>query len=372
LHAHPELSFHEFETAKYIAQELKEHGISLKEGVAGTGIVAEIQGKDPGSAMVALRADMDALPIKELNETAYCSTVPGVMHACGHDVHSACLLGAAKIIQQRKDEFSGTVRLLFQPGEEKLPGGASLMIKDGALENPRPQSIIGQHVYPELPAGKVGFKVGPYMASADELYITVKGVGGHAAIPQKNVDAVLISAQIIIALQQLVSRNADPTIPSVLSIGKVTAEGATNVIPPEVKMEGTFRTFNEEWREIAHSKMVKLATGIAESMGGTCEFEVRKGYPFLVNDEKTTIAARSAAEDFLGSENVVDLDMRMTAEDFAYYSQIIPSCFYRLGTSSANGEHKYGVHHPKFDIDEKALITGTGLMAWLAISGLRS
>lgn len=370
LHAHPELSFKEFETSKFIAQELKKHGINFRDGVAGTGIVAEIEGNDPGSKMVALRGDMDALPIVEQNDTPYVSKVPGVMHACGHDVHSTCVLGAAKVLQANRDKFTGTVRMLFQPGEEKLPGGASLMIKDGALHDPTPHHIIGQHVFPELPAGKVGFKSGPYMASADELYITVKGVGGHAALPHKNVDAVLISAHIITALQSLVSRNANPTVPSVLSIGKVIAEGATNVIPPEVKMEGTFRTFDEEWREQAHKQMVKIASGIAESMGGICEFEVRKGYPFLVNDENTTREAKAAAIEFLGPENVVDLEMRMTAEDFAYYSQVIPACFYRLGTAGPGDLHKFGVHHPRFDIDEKALITGTGLMAWLAVSGL--
>lgn len=370
LHANPELSFAEYETSAYIAQQLKKMGISFKDGVAGTGIVAHIEGKDPGAKLVALRADMDALPIVEQNDVPYRSKNDGIMHACGHDVHSACLLGAAHLLNAHREFFSGTVRLIFQPGEEKLPGGASLMIKEGVLENPCPKHMFGQHVYPELPAGKVGFRPGAYMASADELYITVKGKGGHAALPHKNVDPVLIASHIIIALQQLVSRMSKATTPTVLSIGKVIAKGATNVIPSEVKMEGTFRTFNEEWRDEAHKKMVKLAVEMAKSMGGDCEFDLRKGYPFLVNDEKTTKMAQKAATELLGQQNVVDLEMRMTAEDFAYYSQEVPSCFYRLGTSGKDGSHQYGVHHPKFDIDEHAMSTGSSLMAWLAICSM--
>jgi amidohydrolase len=289
------------------------------------------------------------------------------MHACGHDVHSSSLLGVAAVLSELKEEFEGTVKLIFQPGEEKLPGGASLMIKQGALENPKPTSILGQHVYPDLPVGKVGFRPGMYMASCDELYLTIKGKGGHAALPHKFTDTVLIACEIISSLQQIVSRHAKPDVPSVLSFGKINSTGgATNIIPDEVKIEGTFRTMNEEWREVAHQKMVSLAQGIAQSMGGTCEFEVRKGYPFLKNDEKTTQTAKRAAIEFLGTENVIDLDLRMTGEDFSYYTQSMDGCFYRLGTGQSSG-----LHTSTFNVDEDSLEVGVGLMSWIAINLLK-
>ncbi|MNE27548.1 N-acyl-L-amino acid amidohydrolase [compost metagenome] len=310
---------------------------------------------------------MDALPIIEANDVEYKSKNEGVMHACGHDVHSASLLGTAKILSSLKSEFGGTVKLIFQPGEELLPGGASIMIKEGVLENPKPNGIIGQHVMPLIDAGKVGFRSGQYMASTDELYITVKGKGGHGAQPHMNIDPVLISAHIIVALQQVVSRIADPRLPSVLSIGKINANGATNVIPNEVKMEGTFRTLDEKWRKEAHVRMKKIAEGIAESMGGSCEFTIANGYPFLVNEEVITAAARKSAEEYLGKENVEDLDIWMAAEDFAYYSQVTNACFYRLGTRNEERGITSSVHTPTFDIDEKALETSTGLMAYIAV-----
>jgi amidohydrolase len=313
---------------------------------------------------------MDALPIKELNNVAYKSKNEGVMHACGHDVHTSCLLGAAQILFSLRNEFEGTIKLIFQPGEEKLPGGASMMINEGVLKNPDATAIIGQHVMPLIPVGKVGFKSGLYMASTDELYVKVIGKGGHGAMPQLNIDPVVIAAQIIISLQQIVSRMSSPIIPSVLSFGKVIANGATNVIPNEVIMEGTFRTLDEKWRLEAHDKMVKMATMIAESMGGKCEFEVRKGYPFLYNDETLTAKAKQHAIEFLGHENVIDLDIWMAAEDFAYYSQIIPACFYRLGTRNEEKGIVSSVHTPTFDIDENALEIGSGLMAYLAICEL--
>jgi amidohydrolase len=370
LHSHPELSFEEFNTAAFIVEKLKEFNIPYTSGVAGTGVVALIEGKNPTKKVIALRADMDALPIFEANDVEYKSQNPGVMHACGHDVHTSSLLGTAKILSTLKGDFEGTVKLIFQPGEEKFPGGASLMIKEGVLENPVPAGILGQHVMPFIDAGKVGFRKGMYMASADELHVTVKGKGGHAAMPYLNVDPVLISAHIIVALQQIVSRAANPNIPTVLSFGKVIANGATNVIPDKVQLEGTFRTMNEKWREIAHEKMIKMATSIAESMGGTCEFTIFKGYPFLVNEEKITDAARLHAEAYLGKENVVDLDIWMAAEDFAFYSQKTDACFYRLGVRNEAKGIISSVHTPTFDIDEKALETGMGLMAWLAIKAL--
>src|SRR5690606_24713036 len=297
--------------------------------------------------------DMDALPITEANDVPYKSTNPGVMHACGHDVHTSSLLGTAEILMLLKTEFGGTVKLMFQPAEEKLPSGASLMIKEGALENPKPSAVLGQHVMPLIEAGKVGIRSGKYMASSDELYITIKGKGGHGAQPQENIDPVVIMAHTIIALQQIVSRNADPRIPTVLSFGKVIAEGATNVIPNEVVIHGTFRTLDENWRNSAHEKMKKMAESIAEGMGGSCDFNIVRGYPFLVNEEKLTEKVRQNLIDYLGKENVIDLDIWMAAEDFAYYSQVSDACFYRLGTGNKERGITSSVHTPTFDIDER-------------------
>ncbi|MFN5026254.1 MAG: M20 family metallopeptidase [Bacteroidota bacterium] len=367
IHAHPELSFQEVNTQAYVIEQLKKAGITQIEPIANTGVLAIIKGNNPDSRIIALRGDMDALPITELNEVDYKSVNSGVMHACGHDVHTSCLLGAAKILHDLKHEWEGTIKLLFQPGEEKLPGGASLMIADGALKNPVPQCIYGQHVMPLLPVGTVGFRSGLYMASTDELYVKIIGKGGHGAMPHLNIDPVSIAAQIIVALQQIVSRKANPIIPSVLSFGKVIAEGATNVIPNEVYMEGTFRTLNEEWRTQAHQALVNTATSIAEGMGARCEFEIRKGYPFLKNDVQLTAHAKEAAIEYLGKDNVVDLDMWMAAEDFAYYSQEMPACFYRLGTRNEAKGITSSVHTPTFDIDEDALCIGAGLMAWIAV-----
>ncbi|MEX2568315.1 MAG: M20 family metallopeptidase [Cyclobacteriaceae bacterium] len=372
LHAHPELSFHEVNTVAFVEEKLRSFGIEHIERKAETGLVALIEGKNPKSRIIALRADMDALPILEKNKVDYKSQNPGVMHACGHDVHTSSLLGTSKILQEVKGEFEGTVKLIFQPGEEKVPGGASMMIKDKALVNPRPSAILGQHVMPLIPAGKVGFRKGMYMASADELYLTVKGKGGHGAMPETLVDPVLISSHILVALQQIVSRNANPKIPSVLSFGKIVANGATNVIPNEVFIEGTFRTLDEAWRKQARVLMVKMAKGIAEGMGGSVDFEVRKGYPFLKNDPALTERAINAAKAYLGEENVLDLDIWMASEDFSYYTQEIDGCFYRLGTRNEEKGITSGVHTPTFDIDEEALGLSTGLMAWLAIEELKN
>jgi amidohydrolase len=369
LHAHPELSFQEYQTVAFVAAKLDELGIAYKP-MATTGLVALITGDKPSDQVVALRADMDALPIQETNEVAYKSTNAGVMHACGHDAHTASLLGTAAILQQLKAEFGGTIKLIFQPAEELLPGGAKQMIQEGVLENPKPHAVLGQHVMPFIETGKVGFRSGKYMASTDELYVTVKGKGGHAAQPQQNIDPVMITAQILVSLQQIVSRTANPNIPSVLSFGKVQANGATNVIPNEVKLEGTFRTMDEAWRAEAHIRMKKMAEGIAESMGGSCEFEIKKGYPFLVNEEKLTAQAKQYAQDYLGKENVLDLDIWMAAEDFAYYSQVADACFYRLGTRNEAKGITSSVHTPTFDIDENAFAISTGLMAYIALKRL--
>ncbi len=372
LHSHPELSFKEFQTAAFVAEKLKAIGITEIESKATTGWSALIKGKNPEKKVVALRADMDALPISEANEVPYKSQNPGVMHACGHDAHTASLLGAAKILHEVRDQFEGTIKLIFQPGEEIIPGGASLMIKDKVLENPRPQYILGQHVMPMIPAGKVGFRSGLYMASADELYLTIKGKGGHGAMPETFIDPVLISAHLLVALQQIVSRVANPKIPSVLSFGRVEALGATNIIPNEVKIQGTFRTLDEAWRAKAHEKMRQIAEGIVEGMGGQLDFEIRKGYPFLKNNPELTARSVAAAQTYLGAENVLDLDIWMAAEDFAYFSQEIDGCFYRLGTRNEARGITSGVHTSTFDIEEEALEIGAGLMAWLAVSELAS
>jgi amidohydrolase len=370
LHMHPELSFHEYKTAAYVSEFLKKTGISCSGGIAGTGVVGIIEGTNPGKKVVALRADMDALPIHELGSAPYKSQNPGVMHACGHDAHTASLLGAATILNRLRDQFEGTVKLIFQPAEEKLPGGASMMIQEGVLKNPTPDCIFGQHVMPHIPAGKVGFRSGTYMASTDELYLKVIGKGGHGAMPHMNIDPVLISSHLIIALQQVVSRNANPTVPSVLSFGKVIADGATNVIPDYVLIEGTFRTLSESWRSSAHDRMTTLAHQLVESMGGRLEFEIRKGYPVLVNDSELTGKARTRAVEYLGPENVTDLDIWMAAEDFAYYTHETKACFYRLGTRNESKGITSSVHTPTFDIEEDALQIGCGLMAWLTICEL--
>ncbi|HEV7351482.1 M20 family metallopeptidase [Telluribacter sp.] len=370
LHKNPELSFNEHKTARFVADQLKALGLQPQEGVAGTGVVALIEGRNPSSRVVGLRADMDALPIHEANEVPYKSQVPGVMHACGHDVHTSSLLGTARILQQLRGEFEGTVKLVFQPAEEKAPGGASLMIKEGVLDNPKPASMVGQHVAPNVPVGKIGFREGMYMASTDELYLTVKGKGGHGAMPDQLIDPVLIASHIIVALQQIISRHRKPANPSVLSFGRFIADGVTNVIPNEVTIQGTWRCMDEEWREEGLRKMKKMAEGMADAMGGSCEFEIVKGYPFLKNHPELTRRMKSAAVEYMGAENVVDLDLWMAGEDFAFYSQVVDACFYRLGTRNEARGIVSGVHTPTFDIDEAALEIGPGLMSWLALREL--
>jgi len=368
IHQHPELSFHEKETAKFISETLTKNGIEHRTGIADNGILAIINPNK--KKRLALRADIDALPIKEDTGVEYASQNPGVMHACGHDVHTTCALGAAMILNELKDEINGRIEIIFQPAEEKLPGGASLVLKEKAFGEVLPSGIIGQHVYPDLPVGKVGFRPGIYMASTDELYFTITGKGGHAALPHTNIDPVLVSAEIISALQRISSRNAKPTMPTVLSIGKVIAEGATNVIPNEVKMEGTFRTFDEEWRWQAHELIKKICTDVASAHGAKADVDIRIGYPFLKNDEELTLNSIEIAKEYLGAENVIYLDMRMTAEDFSYYSQVMPGCFYRLGTASPDGANTHGLHHPKFNVDESAIEIGAGLMAYEAVRNL--
>lgn len=371
LHANPELSYQEFNTVKYVAEQLTVMGLSPTP-MATTGLIVDIKGKNPDKRTVALRADMDALPIVETNEIPYKSTKPGVMHACGHDVHTSSLLGTVKILNEIRNEFEGTIRFLFQPGEEKNPGGASYMIRDGALENPKPHSIIGQHVFPLLPAGKIGFREGMYMASADEIYLKVIGKGGHGAAPDLTIDPIVIACHIIISLQQIISRNASPKQPTVLTFGKIEGGATTNVIPGEVNIAGTFRAMDEVWREEALMRIKKMAESLAEGMGGRCEVDISRGYPFLKNDPLVTRRIKQAAIDYVGAENVVDIDITLGAEDFSYYSQLVPASFYRLGTrNEAKGITSY-VHTPTFNIDEESLKISSGLMAWMAVKELQS
>ena len=367
LHAHPELSYKEFETSQFIQQKLSGWNIEHKI-MATTGIVGLIKGKSPDKRIIALRGDMDALPITEENNVEYKSQNVGVMHACGHDVHSTCLLGAAKILNETKDDWEGTVKLIFQPGEERNPGGASIMIKEGVLEDPKPQAIFALHVHPGLPVGKLSFRSGMVMASADEIYITIKGKGGHAASPHLTTDTILIASHLIISLQQIISRNNDPFNPSVLSITSVKGGNTTNVIPSEVKLMGTFRAMNEEWRFKAHELIKKQSTELVYAMGGEIDITIDVGYPFVLNNEKLTSTAWLSAEEYAGKENIEQTELRMGAEDFAYYSHQIPACFFRLGVGNIQKQITSGVHTPKFNIDESAIEIGMGVMAWFAAS----
>ncbi|MGN6420275.1 MAG: M20 metallopeptidase family protein [Pseudobacter sp.] len=365
LHAHPELSYQEFETSAFIQQQLRDFGIPFTV-MAETGVVGVIEGKNPGKKVIALRADIDALPIQEENDVPYKSTRPGVMHACGHDVHTTCLLGAAKILNELKNEWEGTVKLIFQPGEERNPGGASLLIKEGVLTKaPVPQAIYGLHVHPQLAIGQLSFRGGQVMASADEIYITIKGKGGHAAAPHLTADTILIASQLIVSLQQIISRNRNPLNPSVLSICSIQGGHTTNVIPSEVKLMGTFRALDEEWRFKAHELIRQQATGLVHAMGGELDLHIDVGYPSVYNNEALNKVARKLAEDFAGKEKVETTEVRMGAEDFGYYTQHIPGCFYRLGVMNVEKGITSGVHTPTFNIDESAIETGMGMMAWL-------
>ena len=366
LHAHPELSYQEFETCKFVQAQLTKIGIPFTV-IATTGVLGIIEGKNPSSRVIALRADMDALPIIEENDVDYKSKNEGVMHACGHDVHTTILLGAAKILWSLRGEFEGTIKLLFQPGEEKNPGGASYMIRDGALQNPTPQGIIGLHVHPGLPYGKLSFRKGRVMASADELYVSIKSSGGHAATPHQTVDTVLVAAQLITSLQTIISRNRNPQNPSVLSICSIHGGNTTNVIPSEVKLMGTFRAMDEVWRFKAHELMLQQAKGLAIATGAEIDFRVDVGYPTVDNEPMITEAAWRLADEYMGAENVEETELRMGAEDFGYYSQVIPGCFFRLGVRNESKDAIHNVHTPVFKVDEDAIANGVGMMAWLGV-----
>ncbi len=367
LHANPELSYQEYETSALVQRKLSEWQIPF-EIKAGTGVIGIIKGKNPKRKIIALRADMDALPITEENEVPYKSKNPGVMHACGHDAHTACLLGASKILNELKDQWEGTVKLIFQPGEEKNPGGASLLIAEGVLENPKPQAIFGLHVHTTLDAGRLSFRSGKVMASADELYFTIRGIGGHAAAPHLCVDPVLISSHLVVALQQIISRRNNPLNPSVLSITAFNGGTTTNVIPGEVKLMGTFRAMDETWRHEAHHLIRETSENLVKSMGGALDLHIDLGYPCVLNNEKLTESARQNAIAYAGPERVETTEIRMGAEDFGYYTQLIPGCFFRLGVRNKALGITAGVHTPHFNLDERAIETGMGMMTWLAVS----
>ncbi len=368
IHANPELSYVEFETSAFIQSKLTEWGIPFVV-MATTGVVALIKGTNAGERIVALRADIDALPITEENNVEYKSKNTGVMHACGHDVHTTCLLGAAKILNETREEWTGTVKLIFQPGEEKNPGGASIMIKEGVLENPTPQKIFALHVHNILQVGQFSFRGGMVMASTDEIYISIKSKGGHAAAPHLTADTILIASQLVVSLQQIVSRNNSPFNPTVLSITSIQGGNTTNVIPSEVKLMGTFRAMSEAWRYKAHELIKTQTELLVKAMGAEAEVKIDVGYPFVKNDEALSASSRILAEQFAGAENVTETELRMGAEDFAYYSHLIPACFFRLGAGNTKQGITIGVHTPTFNVDEDAIEQGMGMMAWLAMKG---
>ncbi len=366
LHANPELSFQEFETSLFVQNQLTEIGIPFRAEIGGTGILGKIQGKNPAKRVIALRADMDALPIQEQVELPWKSKNANVMHACGHDAHTACLLAAAKILNSLRNEFEGTILLIFQPGEERSPGGANLMLKDGVFNELEPEIIIGQHVSEDYPTGSMAFREGSIMASADEIHVSIRGRGGHGAKPHLINDTVLAAAQTLVSLQQVKSRLCPPLTPMVLSFGKLIADGTTNVIPNEVQMSGTFRTYDEVWREQAKAHIRRIITETCAAYGCNAEIDMPEGYPFLKNDEEITQQAKEFATELVGAENVLEFDQRLTSEDFAFFSQRYPACFYRFGIKGESNADMGRSHTPTFRIDEEALLTGTSGLAWLA------
>ncbi len=372
IHQHPELSFEEHKTAAFISEQLTAWGIEHTTGIAGTGIVGVLEGRTPGNRCIAIRAELDALPIVEANEVPYKSATEGVMHACGHDVHTTCLLGVLRILSRHRDDWEGQVKFIFQPGEEKHPGGGSLMIAEGVLQTPDVDAILGLHVYPTLPAGMVGFRSGQYMASTDEIHIVIHGRGGHAALPHQTIDPIAIAAQVVTALQQVVSRKGNPVSPSVLSFGKISGGTVNNVIPDTVELSGTLRTMDEDWRAKAHELIRSIVTNICEAFGATADINIPQGYPSLYNNPELTAAAEIWAKNYLGDGQVRTLDLRMTADDFAFYSHKVPGCYFRIGTSKGGQEFTASVHNPHFDIDESAMVTAIGTMGWIVVNALKA
>lgn len=365
LHQHPELSFEEENTAAYVESCLKDWNIEYRKNIGGFGILARVKGKIQSSRVIALRADMDALPIVEQNDIDFVSQNKGIMHACGHDTHTASLLGVVKIINEIKDKFGGTVLFIFQPGEEKHPGGASLMLQDGIFDEYKPDIIIGQHAYVDYAVGEVGFGDGVIMASADEVHMKIIGKGGHGAIPHEVNDTVLAASQVLVSMQQVVSRRSNPFKPCVLSFGKFIADGATNVIPNVVTLAGTLRCMDEEERYKLKPIIRDIAIHTAKAYSCECEIEVYDGYPCVYNDEAVTRMMKTFATEYLGTEKVKGLPKRMTAEDFGFFSQKYPCTFYRFGIQGKR--RSTGLHTPTFLIDEEALQTSVGTMAYLAL-----
>ena len=371
LHMNPELSFEEYETAAFICRFLEENGIKYRKNISGTGIIGEITGTIKGSKVIALRAEMDALPVTEKNQVVYASKFPGRMHACGHDSHMAMLMGAALVLNRMRDNLKGTILLVFQPGEELVPGGAKLMLESGAFNDPRPDMIIAQHVLPELETGKVGYRAGRYMASSDEIYITISGKGGHAALPGASTDQVLIASKLIVTMKETIaSMQKEKNIPTVLGIGKIRGDGATNVIPEKVEIAGTFRTFDEEWRGEAKEVLKNIASEIAAREGVKIEVRIAHGYPVLINDEHLTNSAIRLSEELLGKDKVETFDLRMSSEDFAFFTEVFPSLYYRIGIRK-KGDQQRNLHTADFDIDEAGLKTGVANLCWLAFNFLK-
>jgi hippurate hydrolase len=372
IHRNPELSRNEHDTAALVADALHEIGLDRVEtGIYGTGVLGTLAGGRPGRT-VLLRADLDALPIQEETGLDFASQNEGIMHACGHDAHTASLLGTAQILADIRSRVPGTIRFCFQPTEEKIPGGATFMIEEGVLEargdEPAVDYVLGQHVRPDLPAGAIGVRGGPFMASADEVHVTVRGEGGHAASPHElTSDATVAAAHVVTALQTVVSRNSPPGTPSILTIGRFVADGATNVIPPSAHLEGTFRTMDDEWRAEAHDRIRQVVRRTAQAHGAEADVDVRVGYPAVHNDPSAASVVQSAAREYVGETGTVDLDPWYAGEDFAYFTNARPGVFYALGVGNKDAGIVHGLHTSQFTIDEDALRIGPGFMALAAI-----
>lgn len=360
LHRHPELSFAEQETAAYLAAQLREMGYEPQTGIGGHGIKAVLAGGRGAGRTIALRADMDALPIHEETGLPFASERPGVMHACGHDVHTAVLLGAARALRGLQGELSGNVVFVFQPAEESNPGGASLMIRDGVLENPHVDAIFGLHVWPYADAGVMTFGAGPKLAAPDEFDVVITGRGGHGARPHETVDAVYVGAQVIVALQGIVSRSVDPFQPAVVTVGSLHGGTKHNIIAGAARIQGTIRSMTAAVRELAHRRLHEVVQGVCAAYGATAEVRIDTGYPVLVNNPEMTEVARQAAVAALGADHVKEMQPTMGGEDFAFYLQKVPGSFARLGSAAPGtpaGE-RWGLHTPRLLVDERCIATG--------------
>lgn len=371
LHQHPELSFQEFSTQNWLREQLGTLELEATP-ISGTGLwgILESEPPTPEAPVFWLRADIDALPIQEAEDKPLVSLNPGIMHACGHDVHTTCLLGALQLLKSVRNHWRGRIGYIFQPAEEVLPGGAEHIINEGLFDNFHNLGIAALHVHPPLDTGRLGFATGPYMASSDEIFITLSGPGGHAAVPDETPDTVLAAAQLVVNLQQVTARLAPPDVPTVLSFGRLEAAGATNVIPATVRLAGTFRTMNENWRNTAHDHIRRITEHTAAAYGVQAHCEIKRGYPVLVNHPQLTNTLRRGMEQLLGPENIADLPIRMASEDFARYTHLMPGCLFRLGTGGPGSAYRHSVHTPHFDIHPDALPLGAAAMAWAALTAL--